>query len=141
MADRLPTKLTLTSLAILEAEDEAGARVNESGEAVPPGQVLADLVANGLTSAGWKVEYRWTTYTSHAFDAQRAENRYDVEVALVERESARWTVTAKPRVGLLKRVFAAKLDPAEHELLRIDIDRALGADSRVTSSGWTVDEA
>lgn len=141
MSDRLPTKLILSSPSILEVEDEMGERINDSGEAIPPGQILADTLASGLSAAGWKVEYRWTTYATHAFDAQRADNRYDVEVGLSDRDHARWSVTAKPRVGLLKRVFSGKLDPAEHELLRLDIDRVLATDSRVTPNGsWVVED-
>jgi len=142
MAERLPTMLQVSAPAILEAEDDVGERVNDSGEVVPPGQIIADLLAAGLAAAGWKVEYRWSTYNTHAFDAQRADHRYDIEVGLVDRDAARWSITAKPRVGLMKRVFAGKLDPAEHELLRLDIDRTLKADSRVTPMGdWVAEDA
>ncbi|MFO0747055.1 MAG: hypothetical protein U1F43_15535 [Myxococcota bacterium] len=139
MSDALPTKLTLTSKAIAEAEVEAGPRVDTAGEAVPPGQIMADLVAGGLAQRGWKVEYRWTTYSAHAFDAQRADTRYDVEVTLVDADSGAWTIVAKPRTGFFKRVFSSKVDANEHALLRHDIDAALAADARIASGGWAVD--
>lgn len=140
MADKPPTVLTITSPAILELEDETGPRRNEQGEPIPAGAILADVIAAALAREGWSVDYRWTTYDSNALDARRGDNRYDVEVALTDRDNARWRITAKRRVGLLRWVFAGRGDPAELALLQRHIDLALATDTRVTHVGaWQVE--
>ncbi len=135
MSNPYPTLLVFTSPELLEIDDEHGPRRDEHGEPVPPGSLIADRLQAALTLAGWKCEFRWTTYNSHALDAQRGDNRYDVEVALADRDTARWTISAKPRVGLLRRVFAGRIDTQELTLLHLHIDQmlqALAADGRVT---------
>lgn len=109
-----------------------------------PGLALADLLAAGLARRGWNVDYRWTTYQGNALDARRDTRRYDVEVALKdaspEDRTGRWLITAKPRTGFFKRIFKDEQDPAEHELLRRDIDATLASDPRTSAGGpdvWT----
>lgn len=138
MADQLPTQLTLTSKALVEAEEEAGPELDDRGEAKPPGRILAAVLADGIALRGWKTEYRWSTFTSHAFDAERAGHRYDVEVSLSDGPTGAWLVTAKPRVGFFKRVFANSVDAKEHGLLRLDLDAVLAADGRVQPGAWVV---
>ena len=117
------------------ATDAAG----DEGQPAPPGQALADLLAHGLVAHGWDVSYRWTTYVGHALDARRGEQRYDVEVALLDRESdkgtGRWLITAKRRTGFFRRLLKREIDPAEHALLRHDIDATLAADPRTAGGG------
>lgn len=135
MTDKPPALLSVTSPAILELEDEVGPRRNDQGEPIPAGAILAELLATALQREGWRVDYRWTTYNSNALDARRGDNRYDVEVALADRDAGRWTISAKRRVGLLKRVFSGRVDPAELLLLQRHIDLALAADERITPVG------
>jgi hypothetical protein len=143
MSDNLSTQLTVTAPELMEAEDKHGPHKNEHGEPIPPGNYLTDALQSGLSAAGWKCEFRWATFNSHAFDAQRGDHRYDVEVTLVDPASARYTVTAKPRVGFFKRVFSSgKPDPNEHALLRLAIDQVLAGDARITvTGGWPDPEA
>ena len=139
MSEEFPTVLEVASPELAEIEDKSGPRQNEHGEPIPPGALLTDRLQAALANTGWNVDYRWTTYDGHAFDARRGDNRYDVEVTLLDRETARYRVIAKPRVGLLRRVFKGRLDPAEHKLLRVEIDRALLADGRIqVVTTWAV---
>lgn len=120
----------------------------DNGEPLPPGLPLAELLEQGLCARGWRIPYRWATYTGHAFDARRGEQRYDVELALLDTEAdagrGAWLIVAKRRTGLFRRLFKSETDPAEHALLRHDIDAALAADPRtaeglrpwVTEADW-----
>jgi hypothetical protein len=150
----IETQRTLLAPAFLPVEDEAPEHPAETehladhapapSEAVPPGAPLADVLADGLARRGWHVDYRWTTFDSHAFDARRTDNRYDVEVKLLDgpHEEGRglWRITAKRRTGFFARWWPGRSDPAEHALLRRHIDEALAADGRVAEGGdWTPD--
>lgn len=136
-----PNKLTVYSKAIAELEEEAGPRLDPNGEPQPSGLLMADLVANGVSARGWSVENRWATYTAHAFDVQKSGGgRYDVEITLTDTASGTFVVTAKPRSGFFRKVFASKVDPNELALLRHDIDAAIAADNRAEAGGgWVVD--
>jgi len=118
----------------------------DNGEELPPGQPLAELLEHGLAARGWQVKYRWATYTGHAFDARRGEQRYDVEIALLDREAdagrGGWLVVAKRRTGFFRRLFKFEVDPAEHALLRHDIDAALESDARSAGGegAWMTEE-
>ncbi len=117
-------------------------------EAVPPGAPLADLVAEGLGRRGWHIDYRWTTFDGYAMDARRADNRYDVEIKLLDtpHEEGRglWRITAKRRTGFFSRWLPGRSDPAEHALLRTHIDETLASDPRSQESdapaSWTSEE-
>lgn len=139
MAPSIPTTLTITAKALTDLEAEAPPKIDDRGERAPPGELVADLVATGLAARGWKVAYRWTTFTSHAMDAQRKKDRYDVEVSLVDAERGAYSLSAKPRVGFFQRVFASKVDASELALLRMDIERALADDARVVPGTWAED--
>lgn len=119
----------------------ATATAGDEGQPAPPGLALADLLAHGLVAHGWQVSYRWTTYVGHALDARRGEQRYDVEVALLDKEAdkgtGRWLVTAKRRTGFFRRLLKREVDPAEHALLRHDIDATLAADPRTAGAAAT----
>lgn len=123
-----------------EPEDEALPEPERAapGETNPPGELLADVLQRGLQRRGWAVEYRWTTFAGHALDAKKGEHRYDIEVALLDADkgddAGRWLVTAKRRTGLFKGLFKTGLDPAEHAVLRHDIDAVLAADTRSAGS-------
>lgn len=125
-----------------EAPTEALA---DNGEALPPGLPLAELLEQGLRARGWQIKYRWATYTGHAFDARRGEQRYDVELALLDTEAdagrGAWLIVAKRRTGLFRRLFKSETDPAEHALLRHDIDATLAADPRTAEAtrAWTTE--
>ena len=127
-----------------ETPDAAPPEVAPDAEPKPAGEPLADLIVAGLIGRGWTVEYRWATYQGHAFDARRGEHRYDVEIDLLDAPgdmTGRWLVTAKRRTGLFKRIFQGGVDPAEHEMLRRDIDGVLAADARISGEPVWVDEA
>jgi hypothetical protein len=113
--------------------------VTSASDTPPPGGALAELIAMGLVARGWAVEYRWTTYEGHALDARRGDHRYDVELALADAEQGTWRVSAKRRSGFFKRIFQGGVDPAEHALLRRDIDAALETDGRTRGgdAAWT----
>ncbi len=106
-------------------------------EPVPPGAPLADLLAEGLARRGWHVDYRWTTFDGHAMDARRQDNRYDVELKLLDgpQDEGRglWLITAKRRTGFFARWLPGRGDPNEHALLRLHIDEILAADERAAS--------
>ncbi len=157
MSDEPLTHRTLLAPGMLphaeeenEATSEEGASAKPGVEPEPPGGPLAELLVEGLKRRGWSVEYRWTTYDGHAFDAKRKDIRYDVEVrCLDERLPAAvvkaaevlgateevageglWLVSAKRRTGFFKHLFQGRSDPAEHSLLRLHIDECLAGDPR-----------
>ena len=139
MSSSEPTLLTVTAPALVQAEDDAGVKRNPEGEVLPPGELLADIVHAELGQSGWKVEYRWTTYSAHAFDAQRGDNRYDIEVTLRDHDAARYTISARPRPGLMRRIFAGRIDHTEMQLLRMHIDTAIAKDARISVEvPWSV---
>jgi len=157
MSDEPLTHRTLLAPGLLphaEEEDEAtsdeAASAQTAVEPEPPGRPLADLLAEGLKRRGWTVEYRWTTYDGHAFDAKRKDIRYDVEVTCLDEKvpdavvkaatvvgaaeevagEGLWLVAAKRRTGFFKHFFQGRSDPAEHTLLRLHIDECLAGDPR-----------
>jgi hypothetical protein len=98
---------------------------------------------------GWHIDYRWATYDGYAMDARRVDNRYDVEVKLLDtpHEEGRglWLITAKRRTGFFSRWLPGRSDPAEHALLRTHIDETLAADKRSDEGDarapWTAEDA
>ena len=113
-------------------------------EEKPLGEELADALVAGLERRGWTIEYRWTTYDGHAFDARRKDIRYDVEVKSLDRGpregwTGHWALTATRRSGLFKRLWPGRYDADEHALLRLHLDEVLAGDPRIASSGvwWT----
>jgi hypothetical protein len=164
MSDDALTHRTLLAPALLprpRAEDTNDARTegpdgpndgdgaeaaNAPAEPVPPGEPLAEILVEGLKRRGWAVDYRWTTYDGHAFDARRRDNRYDVEVKCLDTEATEgrglWLVTAKRRTGFFRRFFQGRSDPAEHRLLRLHIDECLAGDPRTVAEGseWKTEE-
>ncbi len=138
----------------LEVAEVAEPAVRQGGEADPanemaegpPGLEFAVVLAEGLTRRGWTVEYRWTTYDGHAFDARRKDLRYDVEVRSLDRGpreawTGRWLLTAKRRSGLFKRLWPGRYDADEHGLLRLNLDETLAGETRVVTRGtWWSEE-
>lgn len=128
------THKVVVAPAFLPAEEEPA--TPKDG---PLGEALADALVAGLTRRGWTVEYRWTTYDGHAFDARRTELRYDVEVTSLDRGpreewTGRFSLSAKRRTGLFKRLWPGRYDADEHALLRLNLDEALAGEPRVESS-------
>lgn len=163
MSDDALTHRTVLAPALLPAPetddaDNAGDAPDESAgapederpsapeEVAPLGEPLAELLVEGLRRRGWTVDYRWTTFDGHAFDARRQDNRYDVELKCLDTEATEgrglWLVTAKRRTGFFKRFFQGRSDPAEHRLLRLHIDECLAGDPRTVSgaSDWVSEE-
>jgi hypothetical protein len=95
-----------------------------------PGQALAELLARGLAERDVPPRNRWVTPQGHAFDVQLAGQRFDVTVALEDRdEDGAWIVEAEPRRGLLPR----RTDPQSPALthLRNALREVLDGDSRI----------
>jgi len=167
MSDEPLTYRTLLAPAFLPQEDgeeggesSPGEEANEkpATEPEPLGGALAELLVEGLKRRGWTVEYRWTTYDGHAFDAKRKDIRYDVEVRCLDEKlpetavkaaavldateavtgEGLWSVSAKRRTGFFKNFFQGRSDPAEHTLLRLHIDECLAGDPRTVgvASDW-----
>ena len=142
----------LVAPGFLPTEEEWEQREKDAG---PIGEVLADVLAAGLEARGWRVEYRWTTFEGHAFDARRKEQRYDVEVTSLDTSATlseggprareawqgRWLLTARRRTGLFSRWMSKRYDADEHALLRLHLDEVLGAEARVAAAGEWRSEA
>ncbi len=124
-------------------EDEQADEERWGEGPTPPGAALTAWLTERLEAAGgWTVAHRWTTPYGHAFDARRAGGaRHDVEIrALGERDGA-WLVTAKPRAGLFKKLFARGGDPKAHALLCANLHEALELDARVSDVTWFDEDA
>lgn len=146
------THKVLVAPGFLPTEEEREKRDQDAG---PLGEELANVLAAGLEARGWRVEYRWTTFEGHAFDARRKEHRYDVEVtsldtaATLTRTGPRppdawqghWALVAKRRSGLFFRFWSKRYDANEHALLRLHLDEALSAEARVAAAGEWRSEA
>jgi hypothetical protein len=98
---------------------------SEAAAHEPPGSALMARIADGLRARGWRCDYTWATYRGHGLDARRVKRRYDLELWLADPEEGRWELSAEPRRGLFRKLFQQKPDPAEHALLRLNIDEAL----------------
>jgi hypothetical protein len=117
-----------------EAAPEADASYEDPGreerkapdrEPAPPGAELIEAIASSLRADGWHCDYQWATWRGHALDARRLKRRYDVEVWLCDPAAGRWELSAEPRRGLFKRLFAVAPDPVEHAVLRLNLEAAL----------------
>ncbi len=107
-------------------EDPAhGEREAPAREATPPGAELIEAIATSLRADGWSCDYQWATWRGHALDARRLKRRYDVEVWLCDAATGRWELSAEPRRGLFRRLFAVAPDPVEHAVLRANLEAAL----------------
>ena len=128
------------------AQDPAGATGEPAdtapgpAEAVPPGERLARALEAALASRGWATPYRWATPYGHAFEARRAEHRYDLEIAPVDLALGSWLVTAVPRRGLFRRFFGGGVDREEHALLLAHLRSALALDLDVPAPRWFDEE-
>lgn len=140
------THKVLVAPGFLPTEEEREKRDKDAG---PLGEELANLLAAGLEARGWRVDYRWTTFEGHAFDARRKEQRYDVEVTSLDTSATlgkdgprapdawqgHWGLAAKRRSGLFSRFWSKRYDESEHALLRLHLDEVLAAEARVAASG------
>lgn len=140
------THKVLVAPGFLPTEEEWEKRDKDAG---PLGEELANLLAAALEARGWHVEYRWTTYEGHAFDARRKEQRYDVELTSLDTSTTlskegprprelwqgRWVLTAKRRSGLFFRFWSKRYDADEHALLRLHLDEALAGEAKVAAAG------
>lgn len=109
------------------AEPADGVKADTTDEAAhePPGAALMARIADGLRARGWRCDFTWATYRGHGLDARRVKRRYDLELWLADAEDGRWELSAEPRRGLFRKLFQQKPDPAEHALLRLNIDETL----------------
>lgn len=146
------THKVVVAPGFLPTEEE---REERGSDAEPLGEELVGLLVAGLERRGWRVEYRWTTFEGHAFDARKKTQRYDVELTSLDTSTTltaegpwapeawagRWLLVAKRRTGLFSRWLSKRYDADEHALLRLHLDEVLAEESRVAAGGVWWSEA
>jgi hypothetical protein len=103
---------------------------------VPLGKPFARRLDAAVQASGWHVDYRWSTDYSHAFDARRQKDRFDVMVELLDEDTGHYKVTVSPRTGLFAKMFGKGTSLNELRRLALDVHSVLGNDPDVEGVLW-----